>query len=137
MLADPQSLAFTSTKFIAAPGNLSLPAVNREGSTSDYQVNPTSNAASKQIDLSVSHSLSAKGRKRSVVRIDTSGLVANALAGVGYQPISGSVYLVIDRPIEQSDALDHTDYKDLVTALVTWLSATSYANTVKFLNGES
>lgn len=72
-----------------------------------------------------------------MVRIDSSGLVANALAGVGYTPISGSVYLVIDRPIEQSDGLDHTDYLDVVKALVTWLSATTYANTTKFLNGES
>lgn len=137
MLADPQTLAFTSAKFIASPGNLSLPAVSRTGSTADYQINPTANAACKQLDLNVAHTLSAKGRKRSVVRIDSSGLVANALAGVGYTPISGSVYLVIDRPIEQSDGLDHTDYLDVVKALVTWLSATTYANTTKFLNGES
>jgi hypothetical protein len=137
MLSDPQSFAVTSAKFISSPGNLSLPAVSRQDQTSRYEVYPAQNQAAEKLSLSISHTVSNKGRKRSVVRIDNSGLVANAIVGTGTIPSSGSVYLVLDRPIEQQDGLDHTDYTDLVKGLVTWLSASTYANTTKVLNGES
>jgi hypothetical protein len=138
MLSDPQSFAVTSTNFISSPGNLSLPAISRLDQASRYEKSDLAqDPAAQTFGLSVSHTISNKGRKRSVVRVDVAGLVANAIVGTGSLPSSGSVYLVFDRPIEQQDGLSHDDYVDIVTGLVTWLSASSYAKTQSVLNGES
>lgn len=135
MFSDPQSLAFTDNRIIAAPGNLSLPAVSRADRTSKYELEVIQSGIIQTVDLTISHQINK--RKRSVVRIDLTGVAANFTTGTGNIPSSASVYLVVDRPLNNQDDFDDLGYQDVITALVTWLSASSYANTVKFLGGES
>lgn len=134
MFSDPQALAFTDSAFIASAGNLSLPAVSRADRTSKYELELTQDTRVQTLDLTISHQFNK--RRRSVVRIDLEG-VATGNPNTTTIPASSSVYLVVDRPLNSADDLTNVQYQDAITALVTWLSGSSYANTIKFLGGES
>lgn len=135
MFSDPQALAFADNRIIASAGNLNLPAISRADRTSKYELEPNVSSVVQTLDFTISHQVAK--RKRSVARLDISGIAGNSMTGTGNIPTSASVYLVVDRPLNNMDDFDDLGYQDLITALVTWLSSNSYANTVKFLGGES
>lgn len=83
-------------------------------------------------ELRISHS---KGkRNRSVVRIDMSSTIDDPLLDNVNLPISMSVQLVLDTPVYGFDA---TEKKDLLLGLAAFLTASSGANSSKFVGGES
>lgn len=120
MLADPQSITINSVAN-------SLPAVSRGINQSSYQKDDATAA------LSVSHSYGSK-RTRRTVRIDFNKIAADPLISAQNIKYSMSAYLVVDVPIT---GFTVTEAQYIVSALTTWLTASSNANSIKVLGGES
>ena len=72
-------------------------------------------------------------RHRRTVRVDFTKIAADPLTAVNKR-VSGSVYVVVDFPV---DGFTQTELVDQVKALSDWLTASTNANTIKVLNSES
>lgn len=119
MFADPQSVTINATPY-------SLPRTGIGEGNATYQ------SADGTVSMRISHRAN-KGRTRRMVRLDQTIIAADPLtAEQQYQ--SGGVYVVIDEP---TVGFTDTQLTYLVTALVTWLSASTYANTAKVLGSET
>jgi len=84
--------------------------------------------------LTLSTSQSNSSRKRHLVRIDVEKIATNPFEEIRKEPVSMSVYLVVDRP---SNGYSVAEAKKLVEGLVGLLSASTYSLTEKVLGGES
>jgi hypothetical protein len=74
-------------------------------------------------------------RRRSVVRVDHSEIISDVFTNNNSSNLqSGSLYLVVDRPIY---GFADAEYSDLYTGLTGALEASSSALLTKFLRGES
>jgi len=73
-------------------------------------------------------------RNRQVIRLDHSMIVPDPLITDINVLSSASVQLVVDSPLW---GYDNATKKDAVHALCAWLTASSDANLIKFLGGES
>lgn len=95
-------------------------------------MNATYRTADETVQLRISHK-TAKNRTRRMARIDQTVVATDPLSSEqDYQ--SAGVYIVIDEPkVGFSDA----QLQYIVTALTTWLTASTNANTTKLLGSES
>lgn len=119
MYTDPQSVTINGSA-------VSMPRV------AIGDMNATYRSADELVQLRISHRKN-KGRVRRMVRLDQTIVATDPLtAAQDYQ--SAGVYLVVDEPqVGFSDA----QLQYLVTALETWLTANTNANTTKLLGSES
>ncbi|DAD51739.1 TPA_asm: coat protein [ssRNA phage Esthiorhiza.2_11] len=90
--------------------------------------------ADGNVGLVVNHSKSGKGRYRRQVRVNLSKIAADPFIAGKSNGVSASVYLVIDVPSQGFTVAEQTD---LLTSLTTWLTASTNANAIKFIGGES
>lgn len=119
MYADPQTITINSVPFTCnrvALGDMSA----------------TYRSADEAVQLRISHK-AAKDRIRRMARIDQTIVATDPLTSVqDYE--SAGVYIVVDEPkVGFSDA----QLQYIVTALTTWLTASTNANTTKLLGSES
>lgn len=135
MLSDPQTLAFTSSIFVSEAGNISLPATGRGLDKSEYTAHPVEATVARELVLTTS-SIAGK-RQRCTVRLDVTGYDSNPQVSGTSVPTSAAVYLVMDKPLPGAPGISDADMVDMVTALVTWLSASSYAKVTSLLLGET
>lgn len=116
--ADPQSVTVGSAQTLPRTGQ----DMGRGGFTSGDQA----------FELTFSHQY--KTRIRRQARLDQQKIVVDPLFSTQNKRVSASAYLVVDAP---QSGFSPAELKDLVTGLLTNLTATSNANLVKFLGGES
>lgn len=119
-LSDPQALTIGTT-----PGALSLPRTSSGSNNSVYNTND--GAAVFRIS-----SAYAKRTRRNI-RLDYTKIAPDPITAVNTK-LSASVYLVVDAP---PSGFTVTELKDQVKALADWLNASSNANLIKVLGGES
>lgn len=119
MLADPQTVTINAVA-------QTLPAIVRSTNSSAYQKDDAN------VKLGISHTYG--GRTRRVARLDFKKIAADPLISAQSILYSMSSYLVIDTPIT---GFTVAEAKQIVDALVAWLSASSGANITKILGGES
>lgn len=117
-LADPQSLKVGGTA-------TNHPRISSEGGKSVYK---TPDAAST---FTVAQQ-SAK-RKRTQIRLDNTKIATDPITALNLQ-VGASVYLMVDRPIV---GFSSVELKAIVDSLCEWATASSGANLVKVLGGES
>lgn len=84
------------------------------------------------VKLGVTH-VYAK-RVRRTVRLDHSKIAADPLQPTNNTRLSASVYLVVDAPIT---GYSPTEVKAIIDGLAGWLTASTGANTTKFVGGEA
>lgn len=118
--ADPQTVTVSAVDH-------TLPRVSSGDSTGAFEENGSA------YKLSVA-STSNKKRVRRTARVDFQTVVVDPLDPTRFNPQSMSVYIVVDAPVV---GFTVADQKELVKGLNTWLSASTYANTVKLLGGEN
>lgn len=116
---DPQSVTIDGTA-------ISLPRVGSGDGTGVFR---TTDGGTQ---FRISHNRGK--RNRSVIRLDSNKLSADPLLPSTNVPVSMSVQLVLDRPIQ---GYTNTELEDILLAVAGWLSASSGANTTKFVGGES
>ena len=116
-LADPQSLTIggTATSFPRTDGPNPGVFTTSDGTTV-FKVTPVSGK-----------------RHRRTVRLDFSKIAADPISAVNKR-VSGSVYVVVDFPV---DGFTQTELVNQVKALSDWLTASTNANTIKVISGES
>lgn len=119
MLTDPQTIT------INAIAN-SCPAVARGIDTSTYSKDDGN------VKLLVAHQYGK--RTRTSVRLDFRKIAADPLISSQNIEYGMSAYLVVDRP---RTGFTLIEAKQIVDGLLTWLTASSGANTSKVLGGES
>jgi hypothetical protein len=117
--SDPQSVT------INAVGQ-TLPRVSVDTNASTYQKDDAT------VRLTASHSYGK--RKRSLLRLDFQKTAADPLISAQNIVYSMSVQLVVDRPIT---GFTVAEQKQIVDAVSGYLTASSGANTTKFLGGEN
>jgi len=130
MFSDPQSVTITGYNSGAA---ISLPRISNQGSKSIYQSNDGF------YTLTISHQFSGKAdtaayRVRSMYRLDVKVLATdpfNADKSI-YQDFGA--YIVLDKPAFGFTA---TNMVNIVAALVTQISASSYTAAGKLVGNES
>ncbi len=117
--SDPQSLTINGSA-------ISLPRTNVDGTLSEYT---TADGAYR---LSVAHSVGT--RKSHRVKLENQKVAADPFTTGVNKAYSGSVSLVVNEP-----ALGFTDAElaYMVAALCAWHTASTNANTLKVLGGES
>jgi hypothetical protein len=119
MFSDPQSVTISSVAN-------SLPRVSVNGSTSAYQKDDGN------VKLTIS---SAYGKRtRRTARLDFRKTAADPLFPAQNAPYSMSAYIVADVPVT---GFSVSEQKQIVDALSAWLTASSGANVIKLLGGES
>jgi hypothetical protein len=118
-LADPQSIKISGT-------TTSLPRV----STGDYRSKYESSDGN--IDLTLSSQFGK--RKRQVVRVDVSKIIASALVPTTNEEASMSLQLVVDRPLV---GYDNADAKAVYDGFIEALQASSSKIITQLLAGES
>ncbi|DAD49887.1 coat protein [ssRNA phage ESE015] len=118
-LADPQSVT-------VAGNTVSLPRVGSGDGTGVFR------SEDGGTQFRVSHSRAR--RNRTLIRLDSSKLSADPLMPTTNVPVSMSIQLVVDRPIQ---GFTQAELKEAVLAFAGWLTASSAANTIKVLGGES
>lgn len=119
-LSDPQAVTIGTT-----PGALTLPRTSTGANQSIYN----DNNGTAYLRVSSSY---AK-RTRRTVRIDYNKIAPDPITAVN-QKMSSSVYVVIDSP---PSGFTVAELKDLTKSLADWLNASSNANLIKVLGGES
>jgi hypothetical protein len=128
MLADP--LVIDASYITAAD----LPAISREPNKSVYRLT----VGNVIYTVTISHTL-AKGRRRSIVRIDANTIATNPFDSTTSVEDTTSVYLVIDRHLRYvTDATVVTYVKELIGVL----GAATFANVIttrsaQIVGGES
>ena len=121
-LTDPQKFKEVAGTEVTAP----------RVSAGDFKsVYETSDGLNK---LTLSTTTSNSSRRRHLVRIDVEKVATNPFEEARKEPVSMSVYLVVDRP---STGYSVTEAKKLVEGLVGLISASTYTVTEKLLGGES
>lgn len=118
-LSDPQSVTINSVA-------QTLPRISVDTNASTYQKDDGT------VKLTVSHSYGR--RKRSLLRVDFQKTAADPLISSTNIIYSMSVQLVVDRPIT---GFTVAEQKQIVDAVSAYLTASSGANTTKFLGGEN
>lgn len=119
MFTDPQSVT------IAGQAK-SMPKISAGDGNSTFRT------ADETVQMRISHRTS-KGRTRRMVRLDQTVIAADPLtAEQDYQ--TAGVYFVIDEP---KVGFSDQSLIDILTALVAWASASTYANAVKVLGSET
>lgn len=83
------------------------------------------------VKLSISHAIGKRARR--TVRIDYSKIAADPITSEN-QEFTMSTYVVVDTPLR---GLSVTEQKQIVDALMAWLTASSGANVTKVLGQES
>jgi hypothetical protein len=73
-------------------------------------------------------------RKRHMVRVDVSKVIASTINPAQNEEASASVYLVVDRPLT---GYSNAELKNLVEGMVAFLSASTYSATEKLIGSES
>lgn len=92
----------------------------------------TYRTADETVQLRISHK-SAKNRTRRMARIDQTIVATDPLSAEQQYQTAGA-YIVVDEPkVGFSDA----QLQYIITALTTWLTANTNANTTKLLGSES
>lgn len=119
MFTDPQSITINSVA-------QTLPRTGVGTSSSSYSKDDGN------VKLAVSHAYGK--RLRRTARIDFRKTAADPLFPAQNTPYSMSTYIVADVPITGFTVVEQ---KQIVDALVGWLSASSGANVTKMLGGES
>lgn len=120
-------MAFADPQSVTVNGNtVSLPRVGFGDGTGRFSNEDAG------VTMKITHT---KGkRNRSVVRIDTTAVVTDELLDTVNRPVSMSVQLVVDSP---AYGFASTAKEDTLLALAAWLTASTNANTIKFIGGES
>lgn len=118
--ADPTTLAFTS------PGNVAMARVSTSENRSSYV------SADQTVNMTISHAYAKRNRR--VIRVDLTKTGANPLYPDQNQVFSTAAYVVLDQPKVGFTA---AELKDLVVTLCTYLTATTGANAVKWIQGEN
>jgi len=121
-LTDPQKFKEVAGTEVTAP---------RVSSGDFKSIYETSDGLNK---LTLSTTESNSSRKRHLVRIDVEKIATNPFEEARKEPISASVYLVVDRP---STGYSVAEMKKLVEGLVGLISASTYSVTEKLLGSES
>nr|UJQ85876.1 MAG: hypothetical protein 2 [Leviviridae sp.] len=120
MFADPQSLTVGGgAKSFVRIGS-ATPASKGSFKTGDevYRFDVSQNGTST--------------RKRREVRLTKTAVAADPISAVNKE-VSASVIIVIDEP---NWGFDDTTLIDMITGLIGWFSASTYANGEKLLDGE-
>jgi hypothetical protein len=86
MLTDPLPIA---ASYVTAAD---IPAISRDNGTSKYRIT----VSGVTYTVTISHTVS-KGRRRSLVRLDVTNIVADPYVSTQYIDLITSIYLVIDR----------------------------------------
>jgi hypothetical protein len=116
---------FTEPIAITVGGDaVSLPRTSIKGTESSY--------ATEGFDFTIGHTNGR--RKRSVIRLTATKVAANPFDTTLNQEVRFTTYLVADRPLQGYTV---ADCEEVVDALVGFLTASSGANVVKWLGGES
>lgn len=118
---DPQKVKIGATEH-------ELPRVSVGKRESEYVKNDGS------VDMLINTKETNRGRKRHVARVDQTKVVASTLVPTTNERVSASVSLVIDRPVE---GFTNAEAKELVDGLIANLQASTSANIVKLIAGES
>lgn len=119
-LSDPQSVTIGGTA-------TSLPRTEQNGGSAVYSKDDGT------VVLKINHS-KGKTRTRRSVRLDLTKVVADPYASGISRPVGMSAFVNVDVP---NLGLTLAEQKDLVTALVTALTASSGALLTKILGGEN
>lgn len=119
MYTDPQSVTINATPY-------SLPRTGIGDGNATYK------SSDGTVQMRISHR-EAKGRMRRMVRLDQTIIAADPLTAEQQYQTAG-VYLVIDEP---SVGFTDAQLQYIVTALNTWLTASTNANTTKLLGSET
>lgn len=119
MFADPQSITINAVA-------QSLPRVSVNGSASNYKKEDGT------VELVVSHAYGKRSRR--TARVVHKKNAPDPLFPAQNTPYSMSCYIVADVP---ATGYTVTEQKQIVDALVAWLSASSGANITRLLGGES
>lgn len=119
MYADPQVITIN-----AVPSNCNRVSIG--------DMNATYRSADETVQLRISHK-AAKDRVRRMARLDQTIIATDPLSSE-QDYVSAGVYIVVDEP---KVGFTDVQLQYLVTALVTWLTASSNANTTKLLGSES
>lgn len=82
--------------------------------------------------LTVSHTYGKRTRR--TARFDFNKIVTDPLVPSQNQKVGSSVYIVIDQPVT---GFTNTEIKQIADGFLAWLTASSGANIVKILGGES
>jgi hypothetical protein len=119
-------MAFSDTQTLTVGATpITLKGTFKEGFKTVY-----SNADST-VKLALSHVFGR--RNRHTARVDFAKIAADPISGMNSR-VTGSVILTIDVP---KDGFTNAELKDYVLGLGTWESATSGANVLALLGGES
>ena len=114
--------------FVADGDSISLPRTGFDGSTGTF-LNEDGDVA-----LKVSFTHSEGKRKRHTMRVDILLVTPDALNPSINVPISASVYLTVDVP---RTGIPNADMVHYVQGICDFLTASTNANTVKLLSGQS
>ena len=121
-------MAYADSQSVSVPGATSIPRVGQGLYTGVFQ------DATGNVKLTISHVFAKNGRIRRTIRLDHKKVAADPLNAAQNLNYSTSVYLVIDQP---EIGYSVTEEKDIATGLMTWLTASTNANLIKALGGES
>lgn len=122
MFADPQSVTIN-----AVANSLPRTITGQEGvASAQYTKDDTT------VVLRIAHQNGK--RKRHNARLDFTKLAPDPFIPSQNVQLSMSAYLVVDAPVAGFTVVEQ---KQIVDALVLWLSATSGANTTRLIAGES
>lgn len=119
MFADPQSITINTVAN-------SLPRVGTTGTSSSYSKDDGS------VKLDIRHA--SNKRNRRTARVEHRKNAPDPLFPAQNTPYHMACYLVVDVP---PTGYTVTEQKQIVDALVAWLSASSGANVTRLLGGES
>jgi hypothetical protein len=120
MLTDPQSITVNAVA-------QSLPRISAGTNTATYQKDDGT------YRLTISHSYNTN-RNRRVARIDQTKITSDPFIPANNTQVKLGVYIVVDEPIS---GFTVTERKYIVDALTAWLTASSDANTIALLGGQS
>lgn len=118
-LSDPQSLTLAS-------GAVSLPRTSSGVNSSAYT------AADATTTFSVSHNYAKRTRR--TARVTLNKITTDPLLSGANVRVSSSAYVVLDVPPAGFTA---DEQKGLLTAIATWLTASTGANAAKLVGGEN
>lgn len=120
-LSDPQVIVYPTGT------NNSLPRIEQGATSATYALGNGS------LGLTVSHQKSGK-QVNSMAKVSVNKIAADPLVTTVNRQVGDRAWFVLSRKTgEMTDA----ELLEGVKALVTWLSASSYANAVKLINGEA
>lgn len=119
MYADPQSVTIGGVA-------TSLPRVGSGIGNGVFQTPDSS------VTLSVSHSYGKRNRR--TAKLTSKTLATDPITPSNNIPVSWTFYVVADAPVQ---GVTQDQQKDQAAALAAWLTASSNANLIKLLGGES